>query len=78
MLDYTALPSVTENKFIKDPDTYLERVDKGESPYLIIGSDGSKLLLFGWEDYWNRFGALYSDGERERIEEACKNAKQDE
>ena len=77
MLDYDALPSVTEDAFIKDPDAYLEKVSQGESPYLIISNSGSKLLLFDWEDYWRRFGMLYPDGERERIEAACRQAEKE-
>ena len=77
MLDYDTLPAVTEAEFVKDPDAYLEKVSQGESPYLIIRNSGSRLLLFDWEDYWRRFGTLYPDGERERIEEACRQAAQE-
>ena len=52
MLDYSTLPSVTEDEFVKDPETYFERVHQGESPLLIINNDGRKYLLFDWEDYW--------------------------
>ena len=78
MQDYSSFPSVTEDEFVKDPDVYLERVNQGDGPCLIHNNDGRKLLLFGWEDYWRRFGSLYPVGEKERIEEACRNTKQDE
>ena len=78
MQDYSSFPSVTEDEFVKDPDVYLERVNQGDGPFLIHNNDGRKLLLFGWEDYCRRFGTLYPEGEKERIEEACRNAKQEE
>lgn len=78
MLDYSTLPSVTEDEFTKDPETYFERVHHGEIPLLIINNDGQKYLLFDWEDYWRRFGMLYPDGEKERVEEACRKAALDD
>ena len=74
MLDYSTLPSGTEDEFVKDPETYFARVHQGESPLWIINNDGRKYLLFDWEDYWKRFGMLYPDGEKERVEEACRKA----
>ena len=78
MLDFLSLPAVTEDELTRDPDAVLERVDRGEGPFLIFCNSGSNLLLFDWEDYWRRFGSLYPVGEEERMEEACRNTKQDE
>lgn len=74
-IDYLKLPSVTEEELGKNIDEILERVNHGESPFLIFCNSGSNLLLFGWEDYWNRFGSLYPAGEKERVEEACRQAE---
>jgi len=32
----------------------------------------------GWANYWQRFGCLHAPGEREAIEEACRNYKEPE
>jgi len=74
MLDYESLPTVTEDELPKELDSILERVNNGESPFLIRCNRGTDLLLFGWDDYWNRFESLYPPGERERVEEACRKA----
>lgn len=77
-INYAKIPSVTEDELLRDIDAILKRVNQGESPILICCNSGSKLLLFSWEDYWNRYAALYPEGERERVEEACRQADRQE
>ena len=43
---------------------------------IILEESGSNLVLIGWNDYWERFGALYPVGEKEKIEEACRRSKE--
>lgn len=71
MLDFQALPTVSENDFADKFDEILSSIDNDGGPFLILGNNGKNLLLFGWEDYWLRFGCLYPDGEKKRIEEEC-------
>ena len=53
-------------------DAILEKVEKGAGPILITDQGLPDLLLFGWEDYWQRFGSLYEPGDREKIEAEIK------
>ena len=74
--DISLFPVITQAEFIDDPDAVLERIDRGEGPFIILEESGSKLVLIGWNDYWERFGALYPVGEKEKIEEACRRSKE--
>ena len=55
----------------------MEKVEAGLSPILIISNEGARLLMFEWEDYWNRVGWLYPAGEKERIEDRCRQENAD-
>jgi len=71
-IDFLHIPSITEDELVKDTDAILERVNHGVSPILVVSNTGSNLLLFAWNDYWNRFASLYPEGEKDRVEEACR------
>ena len=71
-LDFDSLYSVSREEFQRDFDAILEKVEKGAGPILITDQGLPDLLLFGWEDYWQRFGSLYEPGAREKIEAAIK------
>ena len=58
-LDFDSLYSVSREEFQRDFDAILEKVEKGAGPILITDQGLPDLLLFGWEDYWQRFGSLY-------------------
>lgn len=70
--DIADFPIITELEFANDLDAVLERIDKKEGPFRIINDDGNSLILMEWDEYWRKFGVLYPDGERERIEEECR------
>ena len=76
MLDLQNLPAVSQSEFIDRFDEILAAIDSGKGPYLIFCDNGNNLLLFGWDDYWLRFGCLYPDGEKERIEEECQRSSE--
>ena len=67
----------TQEEFEKGFDEIMEQVEAGLSPILIISNEGTRLLMFEWEDYWKRVGWLYRPGEKERIEEQCQEAAAD-
>ena len=71
-LDFDRLYSVSREEFQRDFDAILEKVEKGAGPILITDQGLPDLLLFGWEDYWQRFGSLYEPGDREKIEAEIK------
>ena len=51
--------------------------DDVNGPIFICSAGFPDLLLIAWEEYWERFGMLHEPGEREAIEEACRNYKED-
>ena len=71
-LDFDSLYSVSREEFQRDFDAILEKVEKGAGPILITDQGLPDLLLFGWEDDWQRFGSLYEPGDREKIEAEIK------
>lgn len=72
MRPLSELPVISQTAFESNPDAILERIGNGEGPFLIQELDGRKLVLIGWDDYWNLFGLLYPAGERERMEALCR------
>lgn len=72
-LEIEKLRSVTREEMQDNVDAVLEMVNDGNGPILIRSEGYPDLLLIGWEDYWERFGMLHKPGEREDIEEACRN-----
>ena len=77
-IDVEKLPSVTREELEQDVDAVMERVENGESPILIRSAGKTDLLLFGWEDYLNRFSTLYTLEEIAEIEAACLEIKETE
>lgn len=71
-LDFDSFYTVSREEFQRDFDAILDKVEKGLSPILITDEGLPDLLLFGWEDYWQRFGSLHEPGEREAIEAEIK------
>ncbi len=74
----SAFPSITQGELEKDFEIILQRIDSGEGPFVIRSVTGNSLVLIGWEDYWNCFGILYTDGERKRIEELCSKISEED
>ena len=70
------LPVVTQEELERDFDTVLEKVKTGMGPVLIRGKDGNDVVMFDWQDYKQRFAALYSAEEFAAIEEACRQAEE--
>ena len=77
-IDIEKLPSVTREELEQNVDAVMERVENGESPILIRSAGKTDLLLFGWEDYLNRFSTLYTLEEITEIEAACLEIKETE
>lgn len=74
--DISSFPVVTQPEIETNLDMILDRIERGEGPFVIIGNDGQRLVLIGWEDYWNHFGLLYPPGERERVEDECRRQRE--
>jgi len=73
--DLSCFESITQQELELNFDSILNRIEQGDGPFLIHTENGADALLFGWEDYWERFGCLYPPGEKERVEEECKRRR---
>lgn len=70
------LRRVTREEIQANTEAILEMADVN-GPIFICSAGFPDLLLIAWEEYWERFGMLHEPGEREAIEEACRNYKED-
>lgn len=75
-IDLSCFHTVTQQELELDFESVLDRIEQGEGPFLILTENGPDALLFGWEDYWKRFGSLYPPGEKERVEEECRKIRE--
>ena len=62
----------TREELISRFDEIMDKIHGGRSPALVVADGEPDLLVFDWEDYWRRFGILEPPGEKERIEELCR------
>lgn len=76
-LEIEKLRRVTREEIQANTEAILEMADDGNGPILIHSAGYPDLLLIAWDEYWERFGMLHEPGEREAIEEACRNYKED-
>ena len=70
--DIFAFATVSQTEIESDIDSICDCVEHGGSPFLLLGDDGLRMIIMGWEEYWSLFGLLHPPGEREKIEEECK------
>ena len=71
------LRRVTREEIQANTEAILEMADDVNGPIFICSAGFPDLLLIAWEEYWERFGMFHEPGEREAIEEACRNYKED-
>ena len=72
-LNLETLHTVTPEEFQQHFDTLTEEARTGNVPLRIRAEDGSSdLLLFAWDDFFERFQENYSPEKRAEIEAACQ------
>lgn len=71
------IPHFNQDELERRIDDVLQLIDEGQSPVVLHDRKGRSFLLFGWEDYFRRFGWLYSDEEIAAIEAACAEYEED-
>lgn len=71
-LELEKLPQFQERELKNRMDAVFELIDEGKSPVVIHMESGKDFLVFGWEDYFERFGMLYTESEIEAIQAACR------
>ena len=77
-LDIEKLRQVTREEIQENTEAVLKMAADGNGPILIRSDGFPDLLLIAWDEYWERFGIFHEPGEREAIEEACRNYKEEQ
>lgn len=70
-LNLDNIPHFKQAELERRMDDVLQLVDEGQSPVVIHDEKDRRFLLFGWEDFFQRFGWLYSAEEKAAIEATC-------
>lgn len=70
-LNLVNIPHFKQAELERRMDDVLQLVDEGRSPVVIHDEKDRRFLLFGWEDFFQRFGWLYSAEEKAAIEATC-------
>lgn len=77
LIDLEKVPHMSQAELERRMDDVLELIDEGQSPVMIHSDNGRRLLMFGWKDFFRRFGWLYSHEEKTAIETACREYEED-
>ena len=72
-LNLETLHTITPEEFQQHFDVLTEEARTGNVPLRIRTEDGSSdLLLFAWDDFFERFHEIYPSEKRAEIEAACQ------
>lgn len=71
-LNLEIIPHFKQAELERRMDDVLQLIDEGQSPVMIHDRNGRRFLMFAWEDYFARFGWLYTKEEKAAIEVACR------
>ena len=61
MIKIENLPIFTEETLATNAEGLFSTLDKTNRAVVVITDSGKLILAFNWEDYMERFGALYSE-----------------
>ena len=76
LIDLENIPHIKQAELEHRMDDVMGLIDEGRSPVVIHSDNGHRLLMFSWDDFFQRFGWLYSNEEKAAIEVACKEYKE--
>ena len=71
-LNLDNIPHFKQAELDRRMDDVLQLIDEGHSPVMIHDRNDRRFLMFAWEDFFNRFGWLYTHEEKAAIEAACR------
>ena len=71
-LNLDNIPHFKQAELDRRMDDVLQLIDEGHSPVMIHDRNDRRFLMFAWEDFFNRFGWLYTKEEKAAIEAACR------
>lgn len=71
-LNLEIIPHFKQAELERRMDDVLQLIDEGQSPAMIHDRNGRRFLMFAWEDFFARFGWLYTKEEKAAIEVACR------
>ncbi len=78
-LNLETLHTITPEEFQQHFDVLTEEARTGNVPLRIRTEDGSSdLLLFAWDDFFERFHEIYPSEKRVEIEAACQASNESE
>ena len=64
-------PHFKQGELERRMDDVLKLIDEGKRPVMIHDRNDRRFLMFAWDDFFTRFGWLYSKEEIAAIEAAC-------
>lgn len=64
-LNLENIPHFKQGELERRMDDVLQLIDEGHSPVMIHDRNDRRFLMFSWDDFFNRFGWLYSKEETE-------------
>ena len=76
MMKNSSLRSISKEELQENPEAAMKLAAECDGPLIIRESDGPDMVLFGWKQYWKRYGSLYEKVEKERIEKLCRAYKE--
>lgn len=76
-MEFGGLPHFCEAELEKRLEDVFQLIDEGQSPVVVHMNSGADFLIFSWEDFFERFGCLYTEAEIETINAACRTYRED-
>lgn len=76
--EFRGCASFTDEEADADFNRVLDKVEAGYSPVVITKEGKPYLLVFTYTDYMARFGALYTQEERDKLEADIRAFREDE
>ena len=71
-LKLDTIPHFKQAELERRMDDVLQLIDEGQSPVMIHDRNDRRFLMFAWDNFFNRFGWLYTKEEKAAIEAACR------
>ena len=76
-MELGGLPYFCESELEKRLEDVFQLIDEEQSPVVVHMNNGKDFLIFSWEDFFERFGCLYTEAEIEAINAACRTYRED-
>ena len=71
-MDSNRVFTIAQAELVLNFEETLEKIRNGRSPTHVLCDNHENVVVFEWEDYWNRYTDVLPSGERARIEAECR------